>query len=263
MKRTTRIRLGLVVVAVVGSVATLLWLLSPRFAPDAERRPPPAPSRPESLPPPSIAAEQMPHANESIPPADSIGTDLREYPGPGPVRPQPDQAAIVLHDALLPETLLDSLQLLIPVAGIRPENLSDTYNDARSEGRIHNAIDIMAQRGTPVLAAADGSIARLFSSERGGLTIYQHGVDARLIYYYAHLDHYADGIAEGTAVRRGDVIAYVGNTGNAAPDAYHLHFAISIVSDPSCYWDGIDINPYPILRRSAAAGNRKPGGAIR
>jgi peptidoglycan LD-endopeptidase LytH len=138
--------------------------------------------------------------------------------------------------------------LQIPVAGIRPDQLLDTFQAARSEGRSHDAIDIAAPRGTPVLAAADGRIVKLWQSVPGGTTIYQLDPDNRTIYYYAHLDRYADGLAEGQVVRRGQVIAYVGDTGNAGAGNYHLHFSISIVSDPKRYWDGTNINPYPLLR---------------
>jgi murein DD-endopeptidase MepM/ murein hydrolase activator NlpD len=116
-----------------------------------------------------------------------------------------------------------------------------------------------------VLAATDGPIIKLFNSERGGITLYQRGPEGRLIYYYAHLDRYADGIAEGKEIRRGEVIAYVGNTGNAGPENYHLHFAIWVPADPSRYWDGIPVNPYPILRRSARSGDGSgaPGKSLR
>lgn len=145
-------------------------------------------------------------------------------------------------------SVLQNTKLSIPVAGVRPEQLRDTYNDARSQGRVHDAIDIMASRNTPVVAAADGRIVKLFQSERGGITLYQIGTDERTVFYYAHLDHYADGIAEGYFAHRGDTIAYVGDTGNAGAGNYHLHFAIWIVSDPKHFWNGVDINPYPLLR---------------
>jgi peptidoglycan LD-endopeptidase LytH len=142
-----------------------------------------------------------------------------------------------------------TLNLIIPVAGVRPEQLIDTFADARSEGRVHDAIDIPAPADTPVLAAADGKILKLFQSERGGTTIYQLSPDNKLVFYYAHLARYSDGLGEGKQVRQGDVIAYVGDTGNAGPGNYHLHFSISVVTDPKRYWDGYNINPYPLLHR--------------
>jgi peptidoglycan LD-endopeptidase LytH len=139
--------------------------------------------------------------------------------------------------------------LIIPVAGVKPDQLVDTYNEARSEGRVHDAIDIIAPADTPVLAAADGKILKLFQSERGGTTIYQLSQDEKMIFYYAHLSRYADNLTEGSAVRQGQTIAYVGDTGNAGTGNYHLHFSIALTSDPKRYWEGTSINPYPLLRR--------------
>lgn len=139
-------------------------------------------------------------------------------------------------------------KLLIPVAGIKEDQLRDTFSEARSEGRTHNAIDIIAPRGTPVLAAVAGKIARLFTSDRGGLTIYQLSPDEKLVFYYAHLERYADGMADGRIVKQGEVIGYVGDTGNAGAGNYHLHFAVWQVTDPKRYWDGMNLNPYPLLR---------------
>ena len=138
--------------------------------------------------------------------------------------------------------------LLVPVQGVAPEQLQDTFTDARSEGRVHDAIDIMAPTGTPVLAVADGTIEKLFTSERGGLTVYQFEPDGVYCYYYAHLDRYADGLAEKQAVKRGDVIGYVGSTGNASPDAPHLHFEIHRLGPEKQWWKGEALNPYPVLR---------------
>ncbi|WP_372018795.1 M23 family metallopeptidase [Pseudoxanthomonas sp. 10H] len=138
--------------------------------------------------------------------------------------------------------------LLIPVQGIGIDQLQDTFTDARSEGRPHDAIDIMAPAGTPVLAVADGTVEKLFDSQRGGLTLYQFEPSGRLAYYYAHLERYADGIAEGQAVRRGQVIGYVGSTGNASPEAPHLHFAIFVLGPERRWWEGTAVNPYPVLR---------------
>ena len=137
--------------------------------------------------------------------------------------------------------------LEIPVAGVDDEDLRDTYADARG-GRSHEAIDIMAPRHTPVRAVEDGTVAKLFSSKAGGLTIYQFEPSGMFTYYYAHLDRYADGLKEGQAVKRGQVIGYVGSTGNAAEDAPHLHFAIFRLTAERQWWKGEPINPYPVLR---------------
>ena len=142
-----------------------------------------------------------------------------------------------------------TLKLIIPVTGVRPEQLQDTFTDARSEGRAHDAIDIMAPAGTPVVAASDGEIVRLFQSDRGGTTIYQLSPDKKLVFYYAHLQRYADGLVAGKFARQGEVIGYVGDTGNAGAGNYHLHFSIAVVADPKRYWEGTNINPYPLLRK--------------
>jgi peptidoglycan LD-endopeptidase LytH len=143
------------------------------------------------------------------------------------------------------------VSLIIPVAGVRAEQLIDTFTDARSEGRSHDAIDIPAAFETPVLAASDGKILKLFHSEKGGTTIYQLGLNQDLVFYYAHLSRYADGLAEGDLVKQGQVIAYVGDTGNAGPGNYHLHFSIALAADPKRYWEGVNINPYPLLQNRA------------
>jgi murein DD-endopeptidase MepM/ murein hydrolase activator NlpD len=152
-------------------------------------------------------------------------------------------------NALPQESFVGKLNLIIPVANVRSEQLLDTFSDARSEGRTHDAIDIPAPAGTPVLAAADGEIVKLFQSEKGGTTIYQASTDKRLIFYYAHLQGYAATLSVGQSVRQGDVIAYVGDTGNAGIGNFHLHFSIAVVADPRRYWEGTSINPYPLLHR--------------
>lgn len=142
--------------------------------------------------------------------------------------------------------------LLLPVQGITAAQLQDTFTDARSQGRVHDAIDILAAEGTPVLAVADGTIEKLFDSERGGLTVYQFEPGGTYCYYYAHLQRYADGLAEKQAVKRGDVIGYVGHTGNASPDAPHLHFEIHRLGPEKQWWKGESLNPYPVLRGEQA-----------
>ena len=138
--------------------------------------------------------------------------------------------------------------LIIPVAGVSSAQLIDTFSAARGDGRVHDAIDIAAPKGTPVLAVAAGKILRLFESKAGGTTIYHLSGDEKFIYYYAHLERYADGLYEGGFVIPGQTIAYVGDTGNAGAGNYHLHFSIAMTSDPKRWWDGVKINPYPLLR---------------
>lgn len=138
--------------------------------------------------------------------------------------------------------------LMIPVADIKRDQLIDTFNDARSEDREHNAIDIIAPLGTPVVATSDGEIVKFFDSERGGITIYQYSPDKRYVYYYAHLQRRDADIKEGDFIKQGTTIGYVGNTGNAGPENYHLHFSISVLDDPTKYFEGENINPYPLLK---------------
>jgi len=146
--------------------------------------------------------------------------------------------------------------LAVPVAGIRPEQLVDTYTQARAGGsRVHDAIDIMAPNGTPVLAAAPGTVEKLFFSKGGGgITAYIRSNDNRWVYYYAHLDEYAPGLNEGEKVRRGQRIGTVGSTGNANPAGPHLHFAIHRMEAGDDWHQGSPVNPYPLL-----AGERTGG----
>jgi peptidoglycan LD-endopeptidase LytH len=139
-------------------------------------------------------------------------------------------------------------QLIVPVAGVQPRDLIDTFAEARGT-RQHNALDIPAPRGTAVLSAADGRVLRLFTSEAGGLMIYAADPGQRFVLIYAHLDRYAPGLADGTPVRRGDTIGYVGTTGNAPPNVPHLHFAIARTTNVEKWWTGMPVDPLPLLRR--------------
>lgn len=135
----------------------------------------------------------------------------------------------------------------MPIAGMRLADIQDTFNQGRSGGRAHEATDIMKPRGTPVLAVDDGTIVKFFNSRAGGLTVYQFNSGQIYCYYYAHLDGYAEGLAEGMAVKRGDPIGYVGSTGNANAAAPHLHFGIARIGPEKHWWGGQPIDPYPFL----------------
>jgi peptidoglycan LD-endopeptidase LytH len=140
----------------------------------------------------------------------------------------------------------------VPVAGVRRSQLRDTYTEARGD-RVHEALDIAAPRGTPVLSAADGRVLRLFDSRPGGLMVYATDASERFILLYGHLDGYAPGLTNGAPLTRGQVIGYVGTTGNAPVDAPHLHFAI-LRGRPTVSWStGIAVNPYPLLVRDSAS----------
>jgi peptidoglycan LD-endopeptidase LytH len=144
--------------------------------------------------------------------------------------------------------LLAARPLAMPVEGVRGSQLSDTYTQGRAGGS-HEAIDILAPRGTKVFAVDDGRIAKLFTSVPGGLTVYHFDPAGNLVYYYAHLDRYAEGLKEGMSVKRGDLIGYVGSTGNAAPGAPHLHFAVFRLGPQRQWWKGDPVNPYPVLSK--------------
>jgi murein DD-endopeptidase MepM/ murein hydrolase activator NlpD len=146
--------------------------------------------------------------------------------------------------------------LAIPVAGIRTEQLTDTYTASRGGGsRVHKAIDIMAPRGTPVVAATEGTVEKLFYSHGGGgITAYVRSADGQWLHYYAHLDAYAPGLREGQRLRRGDPIGTVGITGNSNPSGPHLHYAIYRMSPGERWWQGTPINPYPQLAGEAERG---------
>lgn len=153
---------------------------------------------------------------------------------PAPARPKVDMAG----------------PLSVPVAGIGRKDLYDSYTDARSGGRVHDAIDILAPHGTPVVAAAAGRVEKLFVSDLGGNTIYIRSPDGQSIYYYAHLSGYRRGLREGEDVARGALIGAVGSSGNADAAAPHLHFAIHHVRADESWDGGVPVNPYPMLKNS-------------
>jgi murein DD-endopeptidase MepM/ murein hydrolase activator NlpD len=197
---------------------------------------------------------------DSPPAAVSDPTTLAEVPTPLPVPSEfyePPVENSNVNAALgstdpqpAPPSSGGPLQLIIPVAGIKSEQLQDTFTASRSGGRVHDAIDIMAPVGAPVLAAADGKIFKFHDSVPGGITIYELSTDGKYVYYYAHLQKRADGLKEGDFVRQGTTIGYVGDTGNAGPGNYHLHFSLFEVTDPKRLWQGNNINPYPLLKNA-------------
>ncbi len=158
-------------------------------------------------------------------------------PTTGPQQPAPAVAAMPAGGGLI-----------VPVAGVTPDKLADTWGDARGDGtRAHHAIDIMAARGTPVLAAAAGTVEKIFESRNGGHTVYIRRADPAWQDYYAHLDAYAPDLREGIAVKQGQQIGEVGSTGDASAEAPHLHYEIHRMVPGDSWWKGTEINPYPIL----------------
>jgi murein DD-endopeptidase MepM/ murein hydrolase activator NlpD len=187
-------------------------------------------------PPPGASLEGKPPAPQVMPDLSELDLPLR------PAGTDSPNAAPAPAPAVPPD------KLLVPVEGIPAANITDTYDQPRGNERHHEALDIMAPRGTKVVAAADGKIEKLFTSKPGGLTIYQFDPTEKYAYYYAHLDRYADGLREGAQVKRGDVIGYVGTSGNADPNAPHLHFAVFELTPEKQWWKGTPVNPYPMLQ---------------
>ncbi len=204
----------------IGFALTLLlmargvWVgLSAREASSAQASTPPPPAR--VAPPPAAAQEPGPLVVERRPTDDSDLARLR------------------------------ARSLELPVEGLKVGELRDSFADAR-DGHRHEAIDILAARGTRVLAVDDGRVVKLFNSVRGGLTVYQFDPTETFCYYYAHLDGYAPGLMDGAAVNRGEVLGYVGTTGNAPPNTPHLHFAVFKLGPDKRWWEGTPIDPFPI-----------------
>jgi murein DD-endopeptidase MepM/ murein hydrolase activator NlpD len=164
---------------------------------------------------------------------------------------RPPVAAAPVLPVAAPAISGEPPSLIIPVQGADPAKIMDTFTASRGGSNRHEAVDIMAPRGTPVLAAADGAVEKLFQSKRGGTTIYQFDPSRTWCYYYAHLDHYAAGIVQGSVVRKGQVIGYVGSTGDASPSAPHLHFTIFKLGPEKQWWKGTAVDPYPILMLNA------------
>ena len=156
-----------------------------------------------------------------------------------PVAPGPNEAIVPAPERSV---------LAMPVLGADAADLRDDFSDARGGSRTHHAIDILAPRHTPVVAADDGTIVKLFVSARGGLTIYQFDPTTTYCYYYAHLEGYARGLEESQPVRRGDVIGFVGTSGNAPKDTPHLHFSVNRLGPEKRWWETTPMNPYSLLR---------------
>ena len=166
--------------------------------------------------------------------------------------PQPAQAPMVLPPEPAPargeaNRVAAGLHLSMPIDGVDPNTLADTFRDAR-DGHEHEALDIPAPRGTPVHAVAEGNVAKLFESKAGGITVYQFDDSRTWCFYYAHLDHYARGLREAALLRPGDILGYVGTTGDAPPDAPHLHFAVFKLGPEKQWWKGTAIDPLPLLK---------------
>jgi murein DD-endopeptidase MepM/ murein hydrolase activator NlpD len=193
---------------------------------------------PAAVPGPNSAAV----LNGQLPAAPVVAPNLNE--ADLPVRPTEPVAVPAVNAG---GTDVPAGKLMVPVDGVKFSQLTDTYNAPRGTERHHEALDIMAPKGTKVFAVADGKVAKLFTSVPGGLTVYQFEPTEKFAYYYAHLDKYADGIKEGMELKRGDLVGYVGVTGNSDPKAPHLHFAVVQLTPEKQWWKGTPVNPYPLM----------------
>ncbi|MCC2674172.1 MAG: endopeptidase [Ramlibacter sp.] len=188
-------------------------------------------------------------------------SEMAAAPAPRPAAPAPRKPATKRVPPPLDvdapaNDLLATRRLVVPVDGVQPSQLRDTFHSGRGKGRKHQAIDIMAPRGTPVLAADDGRVAKISSNQGGGLSAYLVDPSGRLVYYYAHLDGYAPGLREGQPIKRGDLIGYVGSTGNAPESAPHLHFAVLVLARERRWWGGEALNPYAALAGGEMVASR-------
>ena len=182
-----------------------------------------------------------------VAPAHAPMADFPEPPSESP----PPAAPLALRD----EEYLGARALMVPVEGVSPDKVPDTYWQARDGGaRSHQAVDILAKRGTPVLSADSGTVLRLAKSPLGGITIYATDVERRFVFYYAHLDGYAAGLREGQTVAQGEVIGYVGTTGNAPKNTPHLHFQVMRYVDARTWWNGPPLDPRPFLTQTGVRG---------
>ena len=195
-----------------------------------------------------------PSTSKTDPPTDVPATGATEIRPTSPSEPPavtaPDEppALAVPSIGADPIEVLKDRHLELPVKGAVPEDIHDMFNEARGGGRRHEAIDMLAPRNTPVVAVEAGTIARLFFSKAGGITVYQADPTNTYIYYYAHLEKYADGLKEGDRIKRGQLLGYVGTSGNAPPGTPHLHFAIFKMTDDKRWWQGTPIDPFHVLR---------------
>ena len=235
---------------VLGFAAGLICLCLVLWATGALRVGPPSPFQQTALAGPAVpapsagdlaarAAQQQPRRPVNPPPFEAGGNTTATA--------APDKSATT-GDADRYAFNTDG-QLAMPIAGLNPLTLHDTFSDART-GHMHEALDIPADRNTPVHAVVEGKVAKLFNSKQGGTTVYQFDDSGTYCYYYAHLDHYAPGIREGMLLHKGEVLGYVGSTGDASPNAPHLHLAVFRLGPEKHWWKGDAVDPLPLLKQS-------------
>ena len=242
--------LTLIIGAVLGAAGLFVYLRQVQHDAPVTTVVVPSTTGPSVVAPPAAPAPGSAAAiDPALPAAPVVPTDINDIDLP--VKPTAEESAAL---KTLPAVAAAGAspapaggKLMVPVEGIPYAKLSDNFNQPRGSERHHEALDIMAPKGAKVLAVADGKLVKLFNSKPGGLTIYQFDPTDTYAYYYAHLDRNADGVKEGMMLKRGDLIGYVGVTGNSDPKAPHLHFAVVELTPAKQWWKGTSINPYPMM----------------
>jgi len=242
------------------ALAVGLWFTGDLRMPATARWWQSRPTAQHATPSPATAQHATSSAGTAVSrPEDTSMPNLSQAPKTPPLEPSPAQLPQTVAPAAgkpagspqgeaersIPDAAAD--HPIFPVQGIAPTQVSDTFHDARA-GHEHEALDIPAAKGTPVVAAVEGNVAKLFTSKQGGITVYQFDDSQKFCYYYAHLDHYAQGLKEGTLLRKGQVLGFVGTTGNAPPNTPHLHFAVFRLGPEKSWWKGTPVDPLPLLR---------------
>ncbi|HEY9789986.1 MAG TPA: M23 family metallopeptidase [Candidatus Obscuribacterales bacterium] len=197
-----------------------------------------------------LAFGGSPNVQSGLPPA---GTTVHQSGLPPAATKVPAEPKLTDAQTSAAIAELRGKHLLMPIQGVDPERLRGSFYEMRAN-QIHGAVDILAPRYTPILATEDGVIAKLWLSKAGGTTIYEFDPSGKYVYYYAHLSRYADGLKEKQHVKRGDVIGYVGTSGNAPPNTPHLHFSIAVLTIPGRWWTGTAIDPYEVFKGTAVSG---------
>jgi murein DD-endopeptidase MepM/ murein hydrolase activator NlpD len=230
------------------AVALLAWLAagSPQVVNTSHLPERGEPSRAAPASPPPMPVAERPPGAPKVTTVAPVAIPESTIVGDRPAADIPSVTTTESGAAVPPAAASGPRPLLVPVSGVDPSSLHDMFDEVRGNRR-HEALDLLAPRGTPVVATDDGVVKKLFTSVPGGLTVYQFDPDQNYCYYYAHLDHYADGLHEGQHLQKGEVIAYVGTTGNAPKDTPHLHFAVIRLDPDKRWWKGTYINPYPLL----------------
>ena len=171
---------------------------------------------------------------------------------PGQADPDVATAASAARGATEIEALRE-MDLMVPVDGITPAQIPDTYWSKRDGGRLHRAADIMAAKGTPVVSSVEGAVLKVGRNTTGGIVVYTTDSERRFVFYHAHLDKVAEGLADGSTLRQGDVLGYVGTSGNALPNAPHLHFQVMRMPADGRYWEGMPVDARPFLLKAGRA----------